>query len=367
MSSKKSGLVPLLALTVATATTCLAYFYLQKKKDKFESLDDSSSSKGNAKAAIIEDTQINTQKQDEVQANKNQDELNADSVAPNLASVSTGEDSGSESDAVLKEDIASEPASPTKTQSRADIEGNSLKDAPKQESAKDAANKASTTSLSVDTLTKKSPLKVDSDPAEMPQTVRASPSAIEEFAKGALQALSDEPDPVDQKFSPMKEYAKVALQDQEAKDGTAPAVTTDDGTQSTCVKKELEQASPTIDNTVEITEPATEGVASMPVKGGSPTKDEVELPPNTPDSLPDEAVAETPEKQPDVEKKAGGAESDLWEFLQKEMQQGRRCAGCGKEEGDKKYKPCAKCRGVLYCGKPCQKSHWKQHKKVCCK
>ena len=350
-----------MALTAATtATSWLAYFYMQKKKGETKYLD--GSSKGNEKAVENEGTKTITPKEE---VKKNQNESNEDSVAPNLASVSTGEDSGSESGAVTKKDVASKQTSPTKAQSQAGTEEISVKTKTKQDPGKNASNKASTL-LPLDTRTEKSTLKVVSDPADMPQTVPASPSAIEEFAKGALQALSDERVPVDEQPSPVKEFAKDALQDQ-AKDKTAAAAgSTDDGTQSTPVKKEPEQTSLANDNTMEAIEPVAEGVASTPVKAGSPTKDEAEVPP-TPESLPDEAVAETPEKHPDGEKKAGVAESDLWEFLQKEMQQGRRCAGCGKEEGDKKYKPCAKCRGVLYCGKPCQKSHWKQHKKACCK
>jgi MYND finger len=60
-------------------------------------------------------------------------------------------------------------------------------------------------------------------------------------------------------------------------------------------------------------------------------------------------------------------EMDLWQFLQKEMQQTRRCDGCNTDEGNKKFKPCAKCRVVFYCDRACQKKAWKQHKKVCCK
>ena len=61
--------------------------------------------------------------------------------------------------------------------------------------------------------------------------------------------------------------------------------------------------------------------------------------------------------------------TDLWEFLQKEIAQARRaCAGCDKEEpNNQKFKPCAKCKAVLYCSRDCQKKHWKKHKKVCCK
>jgi MYND finger len=60
-------------------------------------------------------------------------------------------------------------------------------------------------------------------------------------------------------------------------------------------------------------------------------------------------------------------ELDLWQFLQKEMAQIRRCAGCNADEGNKKFKPCAKCRLAFYCDRACQKKDWKHHKKVCCK
>lgn len=49
-------------------------------------------------------------------------------------------------------------------------------------------------------------------------------------------------------------------------------------------------------------------------------------------------------------------------------QQIRRCAGCNAvEKKPSSLKDCAKCRSVFYCNKKCQKGHWKEHKKTCCK
>ena len=44
------------------------------------------------------------------------------------------------------------------------------------------------------------------------------------------------------------------------------------------------------------------------------------------------------------------------------------CAGCGKQEPALNvFKKCTRCLQVYYCGRDCQLSHWKAHKKVCCK
>lgn len=38
------------------------------------------------------------------------------------------------------------------------------------------------------------------------------------------------------------------------------------------------------------------------------------------------------------------------------------CAQCGKSEPTKR---CQQCQQAAYCGKDCQKQHWKAHKKEC--
>ena len=38
------------------------------------------------------------------------------------------------------------------------------------------------------------------------------------------------------------------------------------------------------------------------------------------------------------------------------------CANCGAAS---RLKKCARCSGVLYCGKECQREHWMEHKVVC--
>jgi sulfatase maturation enzyme AslB (radical SAM superfamily) len=39
------------------------------------------------------------------------------------------------------------------------------------------------------------------------------------------------------------------------------------------------------------------------------------------------------------------------------------CAGCGVRGAG--FKKCSRCMVALYCGAPCQHSHWKQHKAGC--
>ena len=47
----------------------------------------------------------------------------------------------------------------------------------------------------------------------------------------------------------------------------------------------------------------------------------------------------------------------------------QRCANCDKvEPGLGEFKRCIQCKLVVYCGRDCQKAHWKAgHKKVCVK
>jgi hypothetical protein len=46
-----------------------------------------------------------------------------------------------------------------------------------------------------------------------------------------------------------------------------------------------------------------------------------------------------------------------------------RCAGCGDKQCDEgtPLVVCSACKGTMYCGKVCQKQHWKMHKGVCVK
>lgn len=41
----------------------------------------------------------------------------------------------------------------------------------------------------------------------------------------------------------------------------------------------------------------------------------------------------------------------------------RACAGC--QATDKPLQKCAACSAVLYCGRECQRAHWRQHKQHC--
>merc|ERR1712058_211705 len=43
-----------------------------------------------------------------------------------------------------------------------------------------------------------------------------------------------------------------------------------------------------------------------------------------------------------------------------------KCANCGiLEKSEKQFKKCSRCGFVFYCSKVCQRSDWKNHKKVC--
>lgn len=45
-----------------------------------------------------------------------------------------------------------------------------------------------------------------------------------------------------------------------------------------------------------------------------------------------------------------------------------RCETCGKAAADligTGLLKCAQCKSVFYCGKECQKSNWRSHKKLC--
>ncbi|KAK4539175.1 hypothetical protein LTR36_001175 [Oleoguttula mirabilis] len=72
---------------------------------------------------------------------------------------------------------------------------------------------------------------------------------------------------------------------------------------------------------------------------------------------------------------------DVMADLRKKMQESRAaratpqqeygpdvCGGCGTKEGEggKELMRCAKCKVRRYCGRECQKKHWKVHKGVCC-
>ena len=44
-----------------------------------------------------------------------------------------------------------------------------------------------------------------------------------------------------------------------------------------------------------------------------------------------------------------------------------KCAYCHQQEqeGDAKFKSCARCKKATYCSPQCQKDHWKEHKREC--
>lgn len=56
---------------------------------------------------------------------------------------------------------------------------------------------------------------------------------------------------------------------------------------------------------------------------------------------------------------------NVWKTKRKPAKLIRTCSFCDKSEGGEKFKRCGKCHNVKYCGKVCQKKHWKFHKPYC--
>lgn len=51
-------------------------------------------------------------------------------------------------------------------------------------------------------------------------------------------------------------------------------------------------------------------------------------------------------------------------YVQKPSEKVHHCESCNKEMAERVLL-CAGCKKVAYCNRTCQKSHWKQHKKIC--
>lgn len=51
-------------------------------------------------------------------------------------------------------------------------------------------------------------------------------------------------------------------------------------------------------------------------------------------------------------------------YVQKPSEKVHHCESCNKEMAERVLL-CAGCKKVAYCNRACQKSHWKQHKKIC--
>lgn len=52
----------------------------------------------------------------------------------------------------------------------------------------------------------------------------------------------------------------------------------------------------------------------------------------------------------------------FYQWLKQEQVRRAHCAHCGTTEH---LVRCSRCEVTAYCGKECQKKHWKKHKKVC--
>jgi len=310
-SAKKSSLVPIIALSAVAATSCLTYYYLKMKQD------DSITTKSKEKTPPSdkpdkEQAEINTfDVRQEMTRNEkitSTEELKCDPATLNSSATTKS--------TPLKSAECETPSRPTvpSAPKRADD------DHTPADKRTDAPSTLNTTTMHKVVPEKSLPV----EEASVEPTNALAPESVTEESVAAVKG--DDKNKNEEPTTPIKEEAKT-----DTLDDVVPS--TEDKTSSEVDKK--------MSATTE--EEATDTKEHKPEK--------------------------TEKMDEDDEKKSEVAESDLWEFLQKEMQQGRRCAGCNAEEegSDKKFKPCAKCRTVLYCSKDCQKKNWKQHKKVCCK
>ena len=48
-----------------------------------------------------------------------------------------------------------------------------------------------------------------------------------------------------------------------------------------------------------------------------------------------------------------------------EIEDKRICGLCGRDGENVHYHKCGHCRRIRYCGKGCQRAHWREHKAVC--
>lgn len=360
MSSKRSNLIPIVAITAATATTCAAYYFLKGKKQQEQAPPKPSKKNddngGRAAEKVVVPAPSNnttTDKETPVFGGPSKDN-NQHEETPNLANVSTCEDSGSDSE--VKQE---EPAAPV-------VVVNETKEAEEIPTA-------------VERLTANTPPEREEGPTpkkneEEKTKEKATPTCFEKIATNeavaALPSVETKETVVKEPETPQDESNKMEIlaAAAAAADIMEPAESAAADPAPTSETKNEQEGSKegglNADNKEATTDETTkEGETAAPETPVREKKDPQDVA-TTPASLQGH-IEEIQEE--DDEKKVEVKESDLWEFLQKEMQQNRKCAGCNVEEGNEKFKPCAKCRSVLYCGRACQKKHWKQHKKFCCK
>lgn len=62
---------------------------------------------------------------------------------------------------------------------------------------------------------------------------------------------------------------------------------------------------------------------------------------------------------------AGSSMDQVFSFLNTlcDGKNRNKCHNCGV--ADRKFQYCSRCKVTAYCGKECQKEHWKTHKKQC--
>jgi hypothetical protein len=97
----------------------------------------------------------------------------------------------------------------------------------------------------------------------------------------------------------------------------------------------------------------------------------------SPDKVKKELLKKNPQMYRDIEKSVNQKVADDFGVSVEEVQNNgnggkmtlQRCANCKTEEpGLGEFKRCIQCKTVVYCGRDCQKKHWKAgHKKVCVK
>lgn len=359
------NLVPLLAATAAA--TCVAY-YLYQKSNSAESNSKPPPAKGiNAEPPAS--------KVDSKPASGTATRMNND---PSIDSPQKLNPATPTPERVYRAVVVSEKTNDNSTSSPTDVKVDISKEAEEIVKVKEGAPRASPESLrptAVDqkaaeaTLPTESPTDAEATRAS-PETLVEIPALTPESSKEKRKAQEQSP-PQSEKTEP--EPSK-AVGDPETSHptptGTPPPVQTGENNEP------LPNPETTISETTSTPDQSAATATAAEAKPEAVENEQptIETSPeitnnnNTSQSeLLSPAASIPPELPTPKAEDINPEETDLWDYLQNEIQKATKCAGCGKEQGEVKFKPCAKCRSAMYCGRNCQKKHWKSHKKVCCK